>query len=265
MSSRREQRKKKKGSGIISTIILIIAIIVLIVSGVKLFFIIKGYLDGRSEYKEIAEKVIINTEDNEEEFYVDFEALKALNPDTCAWIRFPNEPKIINYPVVHTDNNDTYLHKTFSANENTVGAIFLNAYNNPDFSDRHSIVYGHYMNDGSMFNKLEDYKDQEFQKANPIFYLYTPDGMRHTYEVFSVAKILENDDSYIFQFNDDAEFEKVLARNKEVSLYDTGTQVDKDSKIMTLSTCTSLNYSDERWKITAVRTESVEMVKPEGK
>ena len=52
--------------------------------------------------------------------------LLEINPDTIAWIRFPDEPSQINYPVVQGTDNSKYLKKTFSSNENTLGAIFLN-------------------------------------------------------------------------------------------------------------------------------------------
>ena len=125
---------------------------------------------------------------NRRGFRVDFDELLAVNPDTIGWIRFSPEPAIINYPIVQGEDNEEYLHKTFSANENTLGAIFLNAGNSPDFSDRNSIVYGHRMKDGSMFRHLQDYEDQSFWESNPYFYIYTPDGREITYhDLFSGA------------------------------------------------------------------------------
>ncbi len=88
------------------------------------------------------------------------------------------EPSQINYPVVQGADNDLYLHKTFSANENTLGAIFVDAAASSDFTDKNTIIYGHRMKDGSMFRKLEEYKDEDFWKENPYFYIYTPDGER---------------------------------------------------------------------------------------
>ena len=48
-------------------------------------------------------------------FRVDFDKLKAINPDTIGWIRFSPEPSVINYPIVQGADNDKYLHQTFSA------------------------------------------------------------------------------------------------------------------------------------------------------
>ena len=135
----RGRRRKKKGN-IIANVILVIALIVFCVSGFQLFKIGKGYLDGRSEYDKVRKLAVTDdknkndkdknhSEDGDDTFSVDFQKLLEINPDTIAWIRFPDEPSQINYPVVQGTDNSKYLKKTFSSNENTLGAIFLNVDN----------------------------------------------------------------------------------------------------------------------------------------
>ena len=53
---------------------------------------------------------------------MDFDALRQINPDVVAWIRF-DEPAVINYPVVQGSDNSEYLSKTFKGYDNTVGTI----------------------------------------------------------------------------------------------------------------------------------------------
>ncbi|MFV0364066.1 MAG: class B sortase [Suipraeoptans sp.] len=263
--TRKEQRRKRKegkstgGRGIVSTIILIIAIIVFCFAGYKLYGIITGYLEGRSEYKELQDLAITNDGEDDEQFRVDFDALMELNPDTIGWIRFYPEPSSINYPIVQTDNNSTYLSKTFSSNDNSVGAIFLNTYNDANFGDRNSIIYGHYMNDGTMFHKLWDYQDESFYKDNPYFYIYTPDNRELTYHIFSVARLQEDDEAYSTDFPDDAAFQSFIDRNIALSDYNTGVVPTIDDKIVSLSTCTSLNTSSDRWKVTGVLIETKDL------
>ena len=106
----RGRRRKKKGN-IIANVILVIALIVFCVSGFQLFKIGKGYLDGRSEYDKVRKLAVTDdknkndkdknhSEDGDDTFSVDFQKLLEINPDTIAWIRFPDEPSQINYPVV---------------------------------------------------------------------------------------------------------------------------------------------------------------------
>lgn len=138
----RGRREKKKKAGMLSNIILIVALAVFCVSAFQLVKIVGGYAKGRDEYKKI-QSIAINKEDSEPEkgFSVNFDELKGINPDTVGWIRFYPEPSIINYPIVQTTDNEKYLHKTFSENDNTLGTIFLNADNNANFNDRNFNIY----------------------------------------------------------------------------------------------------------------------------
>ena len=107
---------------------------------------------------------------------VDFDALRQINPDVVAWIRF-DEPAVINYPVVQGSDNSEYLSKTFKGYDNTVGTIFVNAYNHADFNDRNTIIYGHYMYNGTMFNELEQYHEKSsFHKYVRIAVQHADDG-----------------------------------------------------------------------------------------
>lgn len=243
--------RKKTGSSkgrMISNVILVIAVIVFCVSAFQLFRIISGYYEGRKEYDKVREMAVTEKEtgsgeEKETQFTVDFDTLKGINPDTVGWIRFYPEPSQINYPVVQTTDNSTYLDKTFSANDNTVGAIFVNTYNNPDFNDRNTIIYGHRMNDSSMFHDLAKYEDKSFWESNPYFYFYTPDGREITYHIYAAGQVTDTSDTYLTEFADDAAYQAFLDYTKEASAYDTGVEVTADDTVVTLSTCTKA--SDE--------------------
>lgn len=201
----------------VSNLVLVIALVVFCVSAFQLFQILKGYQSGRSEYNEVRDLAIENT-DEEDEYKVNFEELKKLNPDTVGWIRFYPEPSEISYPVVQGKDNDQYLHKTFSKNENTLGAIFVNAYNNADFLDKNTIIYGHRMKDGSMFRRLEDYKEKRFWEENQYFYIYTPDGRKLTYHIYSAGQVLDTSDTYLTEFESDEVYQDFLNVTKEAKI-----------------------------------------------
>lgn len=251
----RGRRKKKKGN-LASGLIFVIAVFVFCISTFQLFKILKGYYDGRSEYDKIRKLAVTESDngDSEDEFRVDFEELLKINPDTIGWIRFTPEPSEISYPIVQTDDNETYLKKTFSANENTLGAIFLNTGNQADFSDCNSIIYGHRMKDGSMFRHLQDYEDQEFWEANPCFYIYTPDGRRITYRIFSVGQVEDTSDTYLTSFASEDDYRAFLDMTRQTALYDTGVEVTTEDTIITLSTCTSAS-DNHRFVVRGVKEE----------
>ncbi len=231
-------RRKKKKRHVLSSIVLIVALAVFCVSAYNLVKYAKGYLEGRGEYNDVRD-LAIEEEESEEGFKVDFAKLLEVNPDTVGWIRFYPEPSTISYPIVQGEDNDQYLHKTFSANENTSGAIFLAAENNPDFADENSIIYGHYMNDHSMFYHLADYEEKSFWEKNPYFYIYTPDGRELTYHIYSAGVVDKHSDTYLTEFSSVEEYQAFLDMTKETSAYGTGVEVNAGSVIVTLSTCTS--------------------------
>lgn len=250
---RQKKTKKQMINNVITTIILIVALVVFGISAFKLYDIFHGYHEGESEYEELEKLAIINEkkEGKEERFQVDFEALKEINEDVVGWIRF-EEPAVISYPVVQGKDNAEYLYKTFKGYDNTVGSIFVNAYNNPDFKDQNTIIYGHYMYNGTMFNELEQYAKREFWEQHPYFYIYTPDGAELQYHIYTAGIVKDTSESYIYQFADEAAFAEFVEITKAASNYDTGVQVEDDAQVVTLSTCTRDN-NDDRFVIHAVK------------
>lgn len=234
--------KRKKRSSLLTTIILAVAVIVFCVSAFQLFRIGKGYYDGRSEYDEIRSLAVENAE-KAEEFRVNFDELLNRNPDTVGWLRFYPEPAVISYPLVQGPDNELYLTKTFSANDNNLGAIFLNVSNSANFIDRNSVIYGHRMKDGSMFRALEEYKDQGFYESNPYFYIYTKDGRKLTYHIYSVGEVEADSETYQTFFASDEVYQFFLNMTKENAMYDTGLTPTVEDTLVTLSTCTKA--SDE--------------------
>lgn len=249
----RGRRKKKGGSNIVSNIILVIAIVVFAVSAYKLYGIFSKYNKGDKEYQKIQD-LVINTEKKddtkEEAFSVDFEKLLEMNSDVVGWIRF-DEPSEINYPVVQGRDNEEYLKRTFEANTNKLGTLFVDVNNPGDFSGRNTFIYGHNMKNGSMFAQLLKYKDDSFYKEHPYFYIYTPDGKVRTYEIFSAGVVKDTSDSYIMDYADDAAFQTYIDYIKQQSAYPTSAEVTTASKIVSLSTCTNVR-DDERFLVHGV-------------
>ena len=249
----RGRRKKKGGSNIVSNIILVIAIVVFAVSAYKLYGIFSEYNKGDKEYQKIQD-LVINTEKKddtkEETFSVDLEKLLEMNSDVVGWIRF-DEPSEINYPVVQGRDNEEYLKRTFEANTNKLGTLFVDVNNPGDFSGRNTFIYGHNMKNGSMFAQLLKYKDDSFYKEHPYFYIYTPDGKVRTYEIFSAGVVKDTSDSYIMDYADDAAFQTYIDYIKQQSAYPTSAEVTTASKIVSLSTCTNVR-DDERFLVHGV-------------
>lgn len=254
---KQQQKRRKKKGGILSGSILVIALAVFCISAFQLIKYGKGYLAGRSEYSGLRQ-LSLEGEQPGGDFQVNFDDLSEINPDTVGWIRFYPEPSAINYPIVQGKNNQEYLNKTFAQEENTTGAIFMAAENRANLFDKNTIIYGHRMDDHSMFYHLEDYQDQGFYKKYPHFYIYTPDGIEHVYRIYSAGIVDESSDTYMTSFSTSKKFKEFLKMTKETSDYDTGVEVGADSRIVTLSTCTSASDSN-RYVVHGVLEDEVKV------
>lgn len=253
--SSKKRQQKRTAFNIGSTVVLIAAVCVFVFSLYQLVMTLVPYYTGGQEYDQIRD-LAITTEDNGEGFSVDFDALLEQNADTVAWIRF-DEPSQINYPVVKSADNTDYLTKTFVANDNKLGAIFMDYRNNSDFSDRNTFIYGHHLNvGGEMFSELLQYEDESFCKEHPNFYIYTPDGKVRMYTIFSAGVVKDTADNYNITYESDEAFTEYLNICKESSNYQVDVELNAQSKIVSLSTCTNVR-DDERFLVQGVLTEEL--------
>ena len=248
----KKKKQKRAAFDVLSGTILIVAVCVFAFSLYQLAMMLIPYHTGGQEYEEIQNLAVTADEDGSG-FSVDFDALLEINPDTIAWVRF-DEPSIINYPVVKSADNNEYLTKTFAENDNKLGAIFMDMRNSSDFSDRNTIIYGHHLNvSPEMFSRLHLYEDEEFCREHPNFYIYTPDGSVRTYTVFSAGIVNAAANNYDVEFASDEEFEQYIELCRESSNYQVDVEVNAQSQILSLSTCTG-DQRDERFLLQGVLT-----------
>ena len=247
-----KKRRKRAAFNAGSTVVLIAAVCVFVFSLYQLVMMLVPYYSGGKEYDEIKDLAITADKDGEG-FSVDFDALLKENPDTVAWIRF-DEPSVISYPVVKSADNEEYLTKTFTENDNKLGAIFMDMRNNSDFLDMNTFIYGHNMRiGGEMFSQLKEYESEEFCKEHPYFYIYTPDGKVRTYTVFSAGVVKDTAENYEISYQTDEDFENYIKTCRESSNYTVDVEVNAQSKIVSLSTCTNVQ-DDERFLVQSVLT-----------
>lgn len=173
---------------------------------------------------------------------VDFEQLAQINPDIVGWILI--EGTDISYPVVQGADNDYYLRHLFDGTYNSSGSIFLDAYCSPDFSDPHSIIYGHHMKNDSMFSGLMEYKDQQYYEAHPTALLVTPTA---SYKIqFFSGYVTDNDaNAWETEFTS-MEFADWLLEISGRSAFSSEFFPGEDDRIVTLSTC-SYEFDDAKF------------------
>ena len=155
-------------------------------------------IDASSQKNDVNENKETSTEpDNggkkteEKEWYalanVDLESLQAEYPDVAGWIFFENEE--ISYPVVYSGDNETYLRTTYTGKKAEAGSIFMDGESTPDFSDPHTLIYGHNMKNLSMFGRLKYYKtEKDYYEDHRYFQIFTGDKI-YRYEIFAYCDI----------------------------------------------------------------------------
>ena len=178
----------KKIKNIIWLILLLSGIALLIYSGVMLYNVQKEYKDVDDVNKEVISIFTKNgsedgTDDPAKDFTVNWDELLSTNPDVIAWIQIPDTK--INFPVLQGESNNTYLRKNIYKKYSRGGCIFVDSHNTDNFTDLNTIIYGHNLNNGSMFSNLKKYKDKDYLQKHNYIYIYLPTGEALKYKIFS--------------------------------------------------------------------------------
>lgn len=146
---------------------------------------------------------------------VDFTDMQRRNPDIYAWLQVPGAD--VNHPVAqHPGEDEYYLHSDLYGNYSDGGSLFTQAtYNGLDLEDPVTIIYGHEMEDGSMFGSLQPWAARlDLEEEAAEFFIYQP-GRRLTYRVFAAVPWTDDHILYKYDFreewNYESFFEEVLS------------------------------------------------------
>lgn len=172
------------------------------------------------------------------EIPIHFEELWQENEEIYAWITIPDTP--VDYPVLQSSTDDSfYIHKGLNKEYLFAGAIYSEMQNKKDFSDSHTVLYGHNMKDGSMFASLHNFQDREFFDKNREILVYTPEHIYH-YEIFAAYPFDDRHLLNAFDYKSKEGFENYLNEVYSVRAMDAyfiDKKVTAEDKILTLSTC----------------------------
>ena len=249
-----KNEQNKKSRNLISMIMIMAGVIIIAIAVIML---VRKQLDYNKS-NDLYDKTVsqYTTVDEKGEWYdqinVDFNSLRSVNSDIIAWIHFENED--IDYPVLFSGDNDTYLRKTYDGSDATAGSIFMDENNAKDFTDSHIVIYGHNMRNLSMFGKLKFYRTQEnYFDDHKYFQIITPEGARR-YEVVACKEVSETDSIFTIYRGDDEAFRDFvktevlsdsIVNNKDVDI-----EGSSNLQMVTLSTCTAAD--EDRFVVTGV-------------
>lgn len=169
---------------------------------------------------------------------IDWDAFQGT--EIVAWFQMDG----LSYPIMQHSDNSYYLNHLPDGSYNSGGSLFLLNHNNPLLTDQSSFIYGHNMNNGSMFGSLKRYTTED--SKDHIFYLYLPDGTRHAYQFFSVATVFQESRAYTWSFESDDTFVAWQEWMLSQSRVSTSLSPSKEAKFVTLSTCNGYSGTNHR-------------------
>lgn len=220
-------------------VIMICLALIVLISGYKVYTIIRDYKANQAAYEDVSEQAQPGGFSGE----IDFEKLRAINPDVIAWLHYPDMN--MDYPVVQGEDNEKYLSTMFNGEWGACGTLFADCITEAPFKQFNTIVYGHHMRDGSMFAQLRKLKDPEFCKEHPRLELVTPEGKYHL-EIW--AFLNQPSDSAIYETNieDPGKQQEYIALAEKMADYTTDVTVSPADKLAVLSTC-AYEYENARY------------------
>lgn len=263
-SKKKTSKKKTSKSRLIFAIGFIVGAIMLIVALVNIIKIGHEYRKNRAVYDDANDRYVTvsfatkgnndGKEASKEEMWydyvdVDIQGISQENSDVVGWIWF--EDGSISYPVLHSSDNNTYLRTTYKKKSATAGSIFVEAGNSGDFSDYHTIIYGHNMRDNSMFGKLKEYKNKSHYEGHEYFQIITKDK-KYRYKIFAYSDVDTESYVYTIPYGPYDEYQEFIDRVIKDSMIKTDVEVTKDDRTITLSTCSN---DDKRFVVHAVLIE----------
>lgn len=152
--------------------------------------------------------------------------------DSVAWLYIPNTN--IDYPIMQSGDNDYYAHRATDGSYLYAGSLFMDYRCNADFSDFNSVIYGHNMENGTMFADIPNYENEEYFMNRSYGWLTTENDVR-LIDFFAVART--SDTSGIYLANPNFEEWDNQLRNCAGIYKEIG--ISADDNLITLSTCSS--------------------------
>ena len=178
-----------------------------------------------------------------------FNKLLKKNSDVAGWIYCPDT--VVNYPVMHGEDNELYLHHMVNKEYNFAGCIFEDYRNTRGQKDPATILYGHHMKDGSMFAMLHDYTDQKYYDKHPTMWYLTP---TQNYRLDLIMGYVAGEKDPVYSlFETPKQMQDYLRSVKEKSTFKPKVTYDIDSlyNIIVLSTC-AYEFQNARFLVIAV-------------
>ena len=185
-----------------------------------------------------------------------YQPLVQQNSDFVGWLTI--DDSLIDYPVMKSSEDDPeyYLHRDFYGKASSSGCLFVGG--GCDTDSEAFIIYGHNMNNDTMFGTLDSYYDYDYAVSHQDIRFSAPDGER-VYRVFAAFQTrVYNDRDDVFKYYNEVgqlgedEYEQTVETVRSMSIPSLPYAPEYPAQIMFLSTC-SYHTDDGRFVVAAYR------------
>lgn len=201
------------------------------------------------------------------ESYLDFDTLRKINPDICAWIEI--EGTLIDLPILQSSDDTYYLTHDYEGKSSVAGAIFTeSAYNSTDFNDPVTVIYGHNAKRQNTDQTVEDYMfgglqplyaDGDSFREHSEIKIYLP-GETRRYTVFAAVPYDNIHILYNYDFSKNywykSFFKSVFAVRAIGANFSEDVTVEPGDRVIILSVCLKGDDS-RRYLVMAVLQEDI--------
>lgn len=208
---------------------------------------------------EIIEQNLYDLASDDLPFNFSLDRLVEENEDCIGWIKMPDTP--IDYAVMQTVKDEGYyLHRSFKKGYDFSGTPFMSAENTLGGDLQNYIIYGHRMNNGTLFSCLKNLRNQGYYEEHPYFWLVLREeryDVLYLCNIFSVRAVTTNNlDLWTSCFSSQDEKDGYIQSAINNSSIKPTEAVDKNLQLVTLSTCDySLNKYTGRLLVSATTKE----------
>ena len=179
--------------------------------------------------------------------------LQKENPDIIGWLEIENTN--INYPVLQGTDNEYYMTHNYKKEKSKKGSIFLSKDYDWSIPSTNLLIYGHNLRNGTMFEELLKYENEEFYKEHPSI-RFTTAKEDAEYAIIAVFKsrVYYQSERNVFRYyyfvnaKTQEEYNKFVENAKQASLYNIEETASNGEQLITLSTC-SYHTEDGRFVV----------------
>ena len=177
------------------------------------------------------------------------QSLNNAYPDAIGWLYIPDS--LINYPIMQGGDNDFYLHHAYDGSSLKSGSIFLDYRCENRFMNPINIVYGHNMQNGSMFAGLLSFADSAYFDSHRYGWLSTPEAV-YRVDFFSCVKANMYDELY----DGSTPINDWLSHLYNASVVWENADFSENDRFISLSTC-SYEFENARTILTGKLVETI--------